>query len=118
MDKVNRFNRFEKLFLRIHLSILGFGLLLLGVAFATLDSVDSIAKTFVHVVYGLLYVVMIQFVISIVRLFKYLFGFKNVEEKPTIRRTIIIILTSPISLGVFFFLTFVMSLSLATCTPA
>ncbi len=116
MNKVDKFNKFEKIFLRIHLSILGFGMALLLMSFVAMDSVEAIARSIWAIVYSLLYVVMILFIISVVRLIKYLIVFRKSAVAPTIRRTLIIILTSPISLGIYFILTLVISLSLASCS--
>lgn len=115
--KVEKFNKFERIFMNIHLGILGVGVFLLTVAFIVVDSIESIARVFLGVVFGLFYIIIFNFIIALFRLFKYLFLFQKEEEVlPTIKRTIIIILTSPISLAIYFILTLIMSLSLATCS--
>lgn len=116
MEKIDKFNKYETIFIKIHLITLGLGMFLLMLAFLAVDSIESIARTFLGVVYVLLYVVIINFFIALIRLFKYLIVFRKSDKLPTIKRTIIIILTSPISLGIYFILTLIMSLSLASCT--
>lgn len=116
MNKVDKFNKFEVIFFRIHLSISGFGLLVLGIAFAAMNSVESVARSLIGVVYTLLWVVIVNFIIGVIRLLKYFISFRKETETPTIWRTLVIIVTSPITLGIFFILTLIMSLSLASCT--
>jgi len=115
MNKFEKFNKFEIIFFRIHMAIFAFGLFLLSLVFLAQNALESIARIFLSVSYSLLYVVMIGFIISIVRLFKYLIIFRNSEEMVTIRRTVVVMLTSPIALGVYFIITLAMSLSLASC---
>ena len=115
-DKVKKFNKYEFLFFRIHLAISGFGVFLFMMMFVVQDAIVSLAQLFLAVVYTLFYVVILNFFISIVRLIKYLFAFKDGAEKPTIKRTVIVMLTSPIALALYFIMTLAMSLSLASCS--
>ncbi|AIO19162.1 hypothetical protein KQ51_01285 [Candidatus Izimaplasma bacterium HR1] len=115
-DKVKKFNKFETIFFRIHLFVFGFGAFLLMLMFLAQNAIESIARTFLVFAYFMMYVVIINFIISLVRLLKYLFAFKDIEESPSIKRTLAIILTSPISLAIFFIVTLTLSLSLASCS--
>lgn len=115
MNKIDKFNKFEKIFLKIHLILLGLGVALLGMSFAFVDTIEELARSIWGIVYALLYVVFFLFAISVVRLIKYLIYFRKSEVIPSIKRTLIIILTSPISLGLYVILVFIMSLSMASC---
>ena len=116
MKKENRFIKFELIFFRIYLFIVAFGLFLLMLLYAAQNSIESVARSFVAVVYTMLYVTIALFVISIVRVIKYLLVFRKRDEYITIKRSVTIMLTSPIAFAIYLILTLAMSLSLASCS--
>lgn len=116
MNKIDKFNKYEKILFKIHITILIFGGFLLVLLFLAEDIFKSVASSFITVVYSLLYITIINFIVSFVRLIKYLTVFHKNQSLISIRRTIAIILTSPISFGIFFIITLAMSLSLASCS--
>jgi len=116
MDKYDKFNKFEKIFFRIHTVSFIIGLFLLSLLYFAQDTFESIARTFLVVAYSFFYVVFANFIISIVRLFKYLFSFRKSQDMVTIKRTVAIMFTSPISLGIYLIIMLAMSLSLSSCS--
>ena len=114
--KIKKFNKFELIFFRIHLVVVGVVVFLLTIMFLIQSAIDSLSNIFLVGAYMLFYVVIFNFLISVIRLLKYLFTFKDEKSKPSIKRTISIILTSPIALALYFIITIVMSLSLASCS--
>ena len=111
MNKFEKFNKYEKIFFRIHLAIFALGLFLLSLVYLAQNAIETVGITLT-----LYYVIILNFFISIVRLIKYLIVFRNSEDNVTIRRTVSIIFTSPIALGIYFIITLVMSLSLVSCS--
>lgn len=116
MNKFEKFNKFEKIFFKIHTVIFAFGLIMLSLVFLAQNALESIARTFLGVSTILLYIVGINFSVSIVRLLKYLIVFRKSQEMVTIKRTVAVMFTSPISFGIYFIITLAMSLSLTSCS--
>jgi|LGOV01.1.fsa_nt_gb hypothetical protein len=116
MNKFEKFNKYEKILFRIHMSVFAFGLFLLSLVFLAQNAIESIARTFLGVTYTLLYVVLISFAVSVVRLIKYLIVFRKSQDMVSIRRSVAVMFTSPIALGVYFIITLAMSLSLVSCS--
>ena len=116
MDKEYKFMKFETIFIRIHLFMIGFGLFLLSLLFAAQNSIESIARVFLGVVNTMLFLTITLFIISIIRVIKYFVKFRKSEGLVNIKRSVCIMLTSPLSFAIYLILTLAMSLSLASCS--
>ncbi len=114
-EKIKKFNKFEKIFFRIHLVVSGIGLFVLGSMYLLLNSIEEIAKSALNVILFGFYVIIINFFISVIRILKAVFGFRDIEERPSIKRSLGIMLTSPIAFGVYLIIILAMSLSMASC---
>lgn len=115
-EKQNRFNRFEKLLFRIHMGILSFGFILFAMLYVLNEYIREFAVILANVVVLLLTSTVVSFFIAIGRIVRYLRHFKHTEGMLGIKRTVIMLLTSPISFIVYFVIMLVLSLSMASCT--
>ena len=115
-DKVKKFNKFENIFFKIHIGLFLFGLFLLSLLYLAQNALETISQIFLSFVVTGLYAIILNFFIGLIRLLKYLFGFKDTTEVPSIKRTIILLLSSPIVVALYFIMVFVMSLSMASCS--
>ena len=113
-EKVNKFHKFERIYFKIYLIIVGLSIVLIGMIYAMVDTISSIAEFALNIVMiSLIYVVGVFF-LSIVRTIKY---FSSLKKKGGlgIWRSITIMLTSPIVTAILFIIIFALSLSLASC---
>jgi len=115
-DKQQKFNRYEYLIFRIHMSILGFGFVLLGLMFVFNSYIKEIANVVSSIVVVLFFSTFVSFFIAIGRIIRYLRHYKNVEGMVGIKRTVSVLLTSPISFGIYFIIMLGVSLALSSCT--
>jgi hypothetical protein len=116
MSKENKFMKYEIIYFRVYLFIVAFGLFMLSLVYAAQNSIEEVARGFLSVVYTFLIVTIIQFIISIIRIIKYLIRFKSQDEVVQIWRSVTIMLTSPVAFAIYLILTLAMSLSLASCS--
>lgn len=116
MDQKKRFMITEKWLFRSYLVWVGIVIVLLSVVSQfgenIKDFVDAISDIFVV----LLFVPIGLFITAIVRIIIFLVRFKGQPDKPTIWRSIVTLLTSPIMEVMYFIFLFVTLLSLASCT--
>lgn len=116
MNKIEKFNKFEKIFFKIHLIVFAIGLFLLSLLVFAENALESIAQAFLMVAYLLFYVVIADFIISVVRILKYLIVLRKSDSVVTIRNSVAIMFTSPIALGIYLIVMLAMSISLSSCS--
>jgi len=116
MKNDNKFNYYEKLLFKIHLGIVGFGMIMFILLMVFIDSLENVANEIAGFMYTIMFVEVIGFFVSIIRILKYLFSTAELKESRSIWRSVIIMLTSPIASGLYFLVMFVMLLSTASCT--
>jgi hypothetical protein len=115
-DKVERFNRFELYIYKGYITLFGFGatVLLLMLLFE-----DLIINIFNHItaifVVGVYYII-INFFVTLIHVSRYLFVFKDQDEVTGIKRSLIVLISSPITFGIYLTLSFALALSMASCS--
>lgn len=115
-EKVTTFNYYEKLIFRVHMIIFGLGFVLFGLMYVLNDSLRDMANLLSTVVVALYMSTVVSFVVAIVRIIRYLKYFKGKDGIVGIKRTVTVLLTSPISFFVYFIIMLVMSFALSSCT--
>lgn len=113
-EKEKSFNYFEKFFLRVSLSLLGGGFILLGLMLLLADQLKDVSE----ILSGLLFILLISsygiFILSIVRIFKYIFVVSKRDDGSTIRKSVISLFISPIAIIIYNIAVFMVALS--SCT--
>ena len=115
-ENINRFNYFEKILLRISLSLLGVGLFLFLMMFIFIDSISDSLSDFANIVVVLLLSSFLTFFISIFRILKYVLVVAKRKDESTIKRSIISFFTSPLAIFIYYIMLIVISFS--SCTVA
>ncbi len=114
IEKVEKFNYFEKLYFRITLGLIGLALLLFIFTMFVATKFDSIPKLLIDFTVVLLFVPAVNFFISIVRVFKYILSISRLDNNIGIVRSAFALLINPISFGILYILIIIMALS--SCT--
>lgn len=116
MEQKKRFMKTERWLFRIYLVwvVIAIGLLTLISSIGTeiKDFVNALSEVFVL----LLFVPIGLFITAIIRIIIFLVRFKGNPDKPTIWRSIVTLLTSPVMEVVYFIFLFAALLSLSSCT--
>ena len=117
MRKAGVFNQYERYFLIIHLVNLVISLVLLGLFYLLRDVIDirEVASFFLPLTYLGLFVSLLMWGLSLVRLIFYVVSVKHKDITARIRNSVIIFITSPVSTVVWYLLLFIFALSLASC---
>ena len=107
-ERVEKFMRFEHIFFRVQLSLLGAGFFILGAFYFVIDKVKDVNNLIAFVIYaGLLYPVL-HFFISIVRIIKYLRVIRHDEGPSSIWRSALSFLFSPLTFAIFYIILIVL----------
>ena len=114
IKKVERFNYFEKLFFKVTLGILGLSIFLFFFMLATVEYFSSFGRALFDFTGIVLFATMANFVLSLVRLFKYAFSIGKLENNIGITRTIISLFLSPVAFIILYILVIIMAF--ASCT--
>jgi len=110
-EKAAKFNKFEKIFVRIELGIALIGVLLFILFNAAMEVIGYFADAVISFLLFLWVVIILNFIISIVRIFKYLFSKAEFKKETSIWRSIITFFTSPIVFALVYLLIFIASIS-------
>lgn len=102
--KIEKFNKFEKIFFRIELSILGVGIFLFTLFSIAIEALGGIADILITVILFSWLAIIVNFIISLVRIFKYLFNVEKFKEETSIWRSVITLFLSPALFGFFYIL--------------
>ena len=113
-DNNNRFNYFEKIFLRISLSLMGTGFVLFILMFVFVDDIREYADEFSSVVAVLLIASFISFFNAIFRILKYIISVSKRNDGSTIKGSIISFFTSPVAIIIYYIMMIVIAFS--SCT--
>ena len=111
LEKVYRFNRFEKIFFRIDIVIIGVAIFFLVLFDIALESLAGLVDVLMLIFLSGLVGSVVSFFISIIRILKYLFNIRKIQEASSIWRSILIIFLSPIAFILYYLLIFVVVLS-------
>lgn len=109
--KVERFERFEKIFFRIELAILATGIFFLVLFQVAIDSLAFLVDLWMSLFLLGLAATVANFFIAIVRTVKYLFNIRKLSDSPTIWRTALVLILSPLSFMLMYLLIFIAALS-------
>lgn len=111
MDRVEKFNKFEKIFFRIEIVILIIGILFLTLFKGLTDQIGAIADTWITVFFAGWFLIVANFFTTVVRIFIYLFNIRKLEGKKSIWRSILVLLLSPIAFMLYYLLIFITAIS-------
>ena len=111
LEKVYRFNKFEKIFFRIDIVIIGVAIFFLVLFDIALESLAGLVDVLMLIFLSGLVGSVVSFFISIIRILKYLFNIRKIQEASSIWRSILIIFLSPIAFILYYLLIFVVVLS-------
>jgi len=111
VQKVKKFNHFEKLLFKVTLGILGIAISLFIITLVVVTQIYSIPKLLIDLTTSILMIAIANFFLSMVRIFKYLIKISKLENNIGIMRSIISLLISPISAALLLILIIMMSLS-------
>lgn len=111
--KAEKFMHFEKLLFRVQYIVLGIGIFILTFLLSIAQLIGDVNDFFKFIVWvGFIYPA-IQLIVSIIRIFKYLFVIRHEEGKTSIWRSALSFLFSPLIFGIFYAIFFI--LVLASC---
>ena len=114
IKKVEKFNYFEKLYLRVTLGILGLSISLFILTMYIVTEFSEIPKSLINFTILILYLSAAGFIMAIVRIIKYIVKISKLDNNIGIARTIVGFFLSPVSFAILFILVIMMSLS--SCT--
>lgn len=111
---VERFNYFEKIYLRFTLAVLGTAVLLSIIPFVFIDQISSISKLIANIAVSLMLVTVLNFFYAFFRIVKYARKISKLENNIGIMRTVSSLFLSPISFVILYILVIIMAFS--SCT--
>lgn len=114
IQKVERFNYFERLFFKITLGILGSAIFLFIFTLATVSQFSVFSKILINITVVLLFMSIINLILTIGRIFKFAFKISKLENNIGILRSASSLLFSPLAFVILYILIIVMAL--ASCT--
>lgn len=114
IQKVERFNYFEKLFFKITLGILGSAIFLFIFTMATVSQFPVFSKVLINVTVVILFLSAINLILAIGRILKFAIKISKFENNIGILRTASSLLLSPLAFVILYILIIVMAL--ASCT--
>lgn len=115
-DEFTKFNYFEKLFFRIQLGLIGLGFITLGILFASIEILQSVADLIIFLILTMMSLVALNFIISVARIIKYLRRYTDNDNVIGIKRSVTIMLTSPIAFVLYYLILIILALSMASCS--
>lgn len=110
-DNKNRFNYFERIFLKISLGLLGTSAALFILMFIFIDRVSDNASEISGVIIILLISSILSFFIAIIRIIKFMFVVSKRNDGSTITKSIITFFTSPIAIIIYYIIIFILAFS-------
>lgn len=117
-ERSQKFMKWERLYFKIYLGIVGFGIVLLLVMFAFQDYIEALSQVIAEFVVVLLIAIVVYFFLSLIRILKYVISIRKSSDETTIWRSVTTFFTSPIATVLYYVIIFVMLLSTASCTIA
>ncbi len=111
---VERFNYYEKVYLRFTLGVLGATVFLSIVPFVFIDQISSISKLIANIAVSLMLVVTLNFFYAFIRIVKYARKISNFENNIGIMRSVSSLFLSPVSFTILYILVIIMAFS--SCT--
>jgi len=111
MDKVSKFMKFEKIFFRIELILIGIGLFFYAIFLMFLEGLASLADTWIQIFMLGWLLIIVNFAITIIRVLKYLISVRKLEGPKSIWRSMVVLLLSPIAFILYYILIFVAAIS-------
>lgn len=111
IQKVEKFNRFEKLLFKFTLGILGIAISFFIITLIVVTQIYSIPKLLIDLTTSILMVAIANFFLSVIRIFKYIIKISKLENNIGIMRSVISLLISPISVAILLVLIIMMSSS-------
>ena len=112
--KTVKFNYFEKLYLKLSLGFFGLSISLFIITLFIINQFSSIPKLLINFSASIFMLVTVNFILQIIRLFRFLFKIRKLEDNIGIKRTVISLILSPITAGIIMILLLMMSL--ASCS--
>ena len=111
-----RFNYFEKLIFRIYLGIVGMAFVLMSLLFTSIETLQAASDLISAFFAAAMMTLIVGFVTSIIRIFKYFRNYRDDEDVIGVKRSVSILLSSPIVLAVYMFMLLMLGLSMASCS--
>ena len=112
-NQTSKFERYEKLFFRINLSMFGLSVFLYFLYLWFIEHLGPFVDHIMTVIIFASIAIIVIFFISIIRILKFIMKHRS-EENSSIWRSVINIFLSPLSLIIFYILMFVTAM--ASCT--
>ena len=110
-EKLEKFNRYEKLFFRIELGVIaaGIGFYILFLAF--IEGLGGLADLFISIFLLGWIIIILNFFIAIIRMFKYGISIRKEEGPKSIWRSFLTIILSTPAFVLYYILIFVSAIS-------
>ncbi len=108
-EKVEKFNQYEKYFLWFQLLVLGVAVSLFIVFNSFIDSLGGYGKLVGNLIIFGMIASIVNIVIAIVRILKYIIVIRKEQGKKTIWRSVLAFVTSPVALIIFYILLIVVA---------
>ncbi len=101
-ENKNRFNYFEKIFLRISLGLLGSGIIFFFLMLVFIGSIPDDPNQIIKFILSMLFLSIASFFIAIIRILKYILVVNKRNDGSTITGSIISFFTSPVAIIVYY----------------
>lgn len=110
-EKLQKFNRFEKIFFRIEIALILVGIFFYVLFLSFLEGLGHLADTWISIFMFAWVVIIVNFAIAIIRILRYIFVIRHIEGKKTIWRSALTLLLSPPAFILYYILIFVAAIS-------
>lgn len=110
-DRVNKFNRWEKIFFRIELAVIFIGLFFYILFLSFIEDLAGLAETWIQIFMLGWVVIIVNFAIAVIRILKYIFSIRKEEGKTSLWRSTLTIILSPPAFILYYVLIFVATIS-------
>ena len=111
IEKVKKFNYFEKLYFKVTLGIFGTAISLFIFTLASIGQYSSISKLLKNFIISVLLLSAINFFISIYRVIKYTMSISRLENNIGILRSAVSLILSPMSFVILYILVIIIAFS-------
>lgn len=115
-NKVEKFNYFEKLYWKFTLGILGASIALVFISFAIITAVSDMPDLIVKTIITFLIAAGVNFMLSVIRVFKFSFKISGEKDNIGITRSAMGIVLNPVSFIILYILLLIIALSSCTVT--
>jgi len=109
--KVARFNYYENLYLKVSYGLLALAISLFIITLIIINQFSSIPKLLIDFTASIFMLVIGNFILQIIRLFRFLFSIRKIEGNVGIKKTITSLFLSPLTAFIILILLLMMSLS-------